>query len=228
MQQAIVLHSKPYRENSYICQLLTEQDGRITVFARRNKNQAALTPFNLYSLNTQQGQGELFFVQQCELVKSFDHLQGVRLYSGLYMNELIAKLLHQVLQSQACLAWYLSCLEKLHNKNLAVEPTLRNFELELVEELGLTADYFHCAETGETLVDYVKYVFQPELGWIRTGKISTFSPVLTGYQIKQIGLRNWQEAEVLRQAKLFMRWWIDLLLSGKPLKSRALFKYRQR
>lgn len=227
MQQAIVLHAKPHRENSYLCQLLTEQDGRITAFARRSKNQASLTPFNLYLINTVQGRGELFFIQNSELIKSMDTLQGARLYSGLYINELIAKLLHQVLQPEQCLDWYIRCLQNLQNDNQPIEPSLRCFELDLIEELGLAPDYFHCAITGKPLSLHAFYQFQPELGWIPAGQNGSASPRLTGEQIQQMANRSWQNEQTLRQSKVFMRWWLDILLMGRPLKSRDLFKYRR-
>ncbi|WAJ72412.1 DNA repair protein RecO [Catenovulum adriaticum] len=228
MQQAIVLHAKPHRENSFLCQLLTERDGRITAFARRSKNQAHLTPFNLYLIHTVQGHGELFFIQSSELVKSMDTLKGARLYSGLYINELIAKLLHQVLQPEQCLDWYIRCLQNLLDDTQPIEPSLRCFELDLIDELGLAPDYFHCAITGKPLNPHAYYQFQPDLGWVpNANHFGVASPKLTGEQIQQMATRSWQNGTTLKQSKIFMRWWLDILLMGRPLKSRDLFKYKR-
>lgn len=229
LQRAVVLHAKPHRENTSICQLLTEQDGRITVFFRRSKNQDDLTPFNLYLISAVQGQGDLFFIRQSELLKRMDNLTGNRLYSGFYINELIAKLLHQVLMPEHCIDWYLTCLSQLHDENCELEPSLRNFELDLINELGLAPDYFHCAESNEALVDTRAYCFQPDLGWLPAEfAVNRYQPVLTGEQIKAIGMRDWQKPAILKHTKLFMRWWLDNLLGGKPLKSRSLFKQNKK
>ncbi|MCU4675946.1 DNA repair protein RecO [Catenovulum sp. 2E275] len=225
LQRAVVLHAKPHRENTRICQLLTEQDGRITVIARHSKNQDELTPFNLYLISAVQAQGDLFFLRSSELLTRLDTLTGPRLYSGLYINELIAKLLHQVLQPQECVNWYLACISQLLDESAQLEPCLRNFELDLINELGLAPDYFHCAETNERLIDQTLYGFDPETGWFPAALYSHLtSPKLTGKQVKAIGRRDWQDQQTLKQTKLFMRWWLDILLAGRPLKSRSLFK----
>lgn len=62
-------------------------------------------------------------------------LTGVMLYSGLYVNELLTRLLKYETNFSALFFDYLHCLQQLVAINSSPEPALRSFELSL---LGLS------------------------------------------------------------------------------------------
>ncbi|KMT64285.1 hypothetical protein XM47_14895 [Catenovulum maritimum] len=228
MQKAVVLHSRAYREGSYICQLLTEFDGRLTAIVRVGRNSAKFEPFNLYTIKLSQGRADLFFVDKYELDSQLAILTGKLLYSGLYINELLVKLLQQTLHSELILSWYIQVIYQLKLSDIELESVLRNFELDLIDELGVSVDFDTCFDAFEPIQADMQYQFYPEQGW--SSKVAPWLnlPIFPGDIITKIGERDFSEVEILKSAKLLTRRWLDHLLAGKPIKSRELFKRMNR
>jgi DNA repair protein RecO (recombination protein O) len=95
-QDAFVLHLRPYRETSAIAELMTLEHGRVSVVARgvrgkKRKGAATLTPF-VRSLVGWSGRGALRTLTSFEPTEHH-WLVGKSLYAGLYVNELMLRLL---------------------------------------------------------------------------------------------------------------------------------------
>ena len=101
LQAAFVIHRRNYRDTSLIVELFTPDYGRISAVARgarsgrsRGGNRAALLQPLTPLLCSWSGRSELKTLTGCEAQGPVFSLQGERLYSALYVNELISRLLH--------------------------------------------------------------------------------------------------------------------------------------
>ncbi|WP_440905495.1 DNA repair protein RecO [Catenovulum sp. SX2] len=230
LQRAMLLHCKPYRENSFIGDFLCEQSGRVSVFFRKSKKGASLSLFNLYLVSLKQGQNELFFVNSYELDKSFDNLHGHFLYSGMYVNELLSHLLPRVEFEHSLFELYQLTIANLVDIQQQAEAQaaislavlLRNFELSLIDELGLMPDFLHTADEQTKIDANQSYYFVADTGWVSKPVLQT-PIVCSGQLIHKIAQRDFSNKDDLAQTKQLMRYWLDQLLGHKKLKSRALF-----
>ncbi|WP_205416545.1 DNA repair protein RecO, partial [Escherichia coli] len=70
-------------------------------------------------------------------------LSGMMLYSGLYVNELLARVLEQETNYSVLFFDYLQCLQALAAEDSSPEQALRQFELALLHHLGYGLDFLH-------------------------------------------------------------------------------------
>ncbi len=92
-EPAYVLHVRAYRETSAIIDLLTLQHGRVSVVARgvRRARGGQPHPFGRLSVGCS-GRGQLLTLAGYDSI-SHRWLTGDALYAGLYLNELLLRLL---------------------------------------------------------------------------------------------------------------------------------------
>ncbi|MEC7605463.1 MAG: DNA repair protein RecO, partial [Pseudomonadota bacterium] len=97
LQPAYVLHRRPFRNTSLLVDLFTLDFGLIRAVAkgaRRQKSRSrALLQLFQPLLVSVSGKGEVKTLTSVESNVSALRLQGVRLLSGLYVNELLSRLL---------------------------------------------------------------------------------------------------------------------------------------
>ena len=98
-QPAYVLHARAYRENSLLLETLTREHGRAAMVARgakgaKSKWRNLLQPFRPL-LVSWSGRGELGTLTGADQVAAPPRLHGEALYCGLYLNELLIRLLHR-------------------------------------------------------------------------------------------------------------------------------------
>src|SRR6056297_1190597 len=164
-ESAFVLHTRSFRESSLIAELLTPNHGRVGVVARggrrgRRGGAGALQPFTL--LQTEwSGRGELRTLTQAESERHFP-LAGERLFAGLYLNELLLRLLHREEAQPEIFEKYLHTLDALMAGD-DLEPVLRRFELHLLADLGYGFALDHDVH-GETIAPEVQYRFLADEG----------------------------------------------------------------
>jgi len=225
-QRAFVLHSRPWSETSLILDVFTEESGRVRLVAkgarsRRSNLKGALQPF-VPLLVRFGGRGEVKTLRGAEAVSLALPLNGISLYSGLYVNELLARVLEQETRFSDLFFDYLHCIQELAATDGTPEPALRRFELALLAHLGYGVDFLHCAGSGEAVSDSMTYLYREEKGFIASVVINNSS--FTGRQLKALADRTFVEADTLRAAKRFTRMALKPYLQGKPLKSRELFR----
>ena len=97
-QPAYVLHRRAYRETSLLLDLLTRDHGRVAVVARAARSGtrawgAFCQPFQSL-LVSWTGRSELKSLTAAERAGDATAILGERLYSALYVNELLVRLLH--------------------------------------------------------------------------------------------------------------------------------------
>ena len=225
-QRAFVLHTRPWSETSLLLDVFTQESGRIRLIAkgaraRRSNLKGALQPF-VPLLIRFGGRGEVKTLRGAEAVSLALPLNGISLYSGLYVNELLARVLEQETRFSDLFFDYLHCIQELAGSDGTPEPALRRFELALLGHLGYGVDFLHCAGTGEAVSDSMTYLYREEKGFIASMVINNSS--FTGYQLKALAERTFAEVDTLRAAKRFTRMALKPYLQGKPLKSRELFR----
>lgn len=225
-QRAFVLHSRPWSETSLLLDIFTEGTGRIRVLAkgargRRSPLKGALQPFIPLLINFG-GRGEVKTLRGAEAISLALPLSGVSLYSGLYVNELLSRVLEQETTFSELFFDYLYCIQALATYDVSPEPALRRFELALLSHLGYGVDFLHCAGSGEAVSDEMTYLYREEKGFIASLVINQYS--FTGRQLKALEARQFDDKPTLAAAKRFTRMALKPYLQGKPLKSRELFR----
>lgn len=139
-QPALILHARVWRETSLLLECLTPEYGRVGLVARgvrREKSRmprGLLQPLQALSLSWL-GNGELFTLTHAEAAAAPLQIAGERLYSGMYLNELVLRLCARGDPQPELFEHYFTCLQRL----AAGEPegwSLRRFERDLMIDLG--------------------------------------------------------------------------------------------
>ncbi|NRN29068.1 DNA repair protein RecO [Photorhabdus heterorhabditis] len=225
-QRAFILHRRPYSETSLLLDLFTENEGRVSVLAkgarsRRSNLKGCLQPFTPLLIRWS-GRGRVKTLRDADPISLTLPLTGSVLYSGLYVNELLSRVLEQGTAYPALFFDYLQCLQVLAASEYTPEHALRRFELALLANLGYGVDYLHCAGSGESVTDTMTYRYREEKGFTASLIIDHYS--FTGRELKSLATREFPDSATLKAAKRFTRIALKPYLGGKPLKSRELFR----
>ncbi|MFZ5757507.1 MAG: DNA repair protein RecO [Pseudomonadota bacterium] len=229
--EAYVLHARAYRESSQLVDLLSVEHGRIGVLTRGNrgsKRGQPLQPFRRYRIALG-GRGELRRAGTVEAIGAPCLLNGRALYAALYLNELLVRLLHRDLPVPDVVELYARALAQLA-AGAALEPVLRCFEKQLLDELGYGHRYGETVE-GEPVLAAALYTFEPERGVRLAGAGLPAERCFSGVALQALeqdgfaALANEETlALALRDAKRLMRAALAPHLGDRPLHSRALFR----
>ncbi len=144
-EPAFVLHSYDWSESSLILEVFTRHRGRVALAAKGVKRPTSnfrpvllpLQPLRLsYSLGGE-GNADIHTLKGAEWVGGHVMPQGDALMSGLYLNELLMRLLARDDPYAALFDIYAGVVRVLAGQHGdAIEPVLRAFELLLLRELG--------------------------------------------------------------------------------------------
>ncbi len=219
-QPAFILNKQHYRESSFIIDMLTHDLGRISLIAkgvRKTKSKAAglLRPFAELSISLV-GKTDLRTLTNVEMTSLPNELPGLALYCGFYINELVCHFLHKDDPHPEVFQDYRHCLSELAG-NSQFEPALRNFELDLMDNVGYGVNLGYDLRNENPVALNKKYSFNKEIGLIED-KEGRFS----GATLMEIKQRNFENPQTLNEAKLLMRTVINTHLQGKQLKSRPV------
>ena len=227
-QNAFVLHSRPYRENQQLVDLLTQQDGKVTALvyvgqSKRSIKKGLIQPFLPLRL-TLKGQGNVKQISQVDSIGKSFLLIKHRLFSSFYLNELLIRLLTEQIPCQQLFSQYQETLIALA-KGAEIAPQLRLFELALLEELGLSFDF---SPVFEHDVSYFHYVaeqgFVPVYDPFPKNRTQCFDRAhLQVISQRESLYTNSTTEGVSNTFKLLMRQVINQLLGNQPLNSRKLF-----
>ncbi len=225
-EPAYVLHRRLYRETSLLVDVFALNAGRISVIARgansaRSPLKAQLQPFQPLLLDWQ-GRSELKTLTQTEVRPGPVLGQTRALYSGLYINELLQRILPAGDPQPELFAAYIETLHALE-QNLELEPILRRFEFAFARAMGLDFDWGEAMDTGDPVQAGGFYGYDPEQGIVTESVAGTRLTRLPGRVLLDIAEGDLDTPECRRLAKRVMRILIDHLMQGRPLNSRALF-----
>ncbi len=216
-QPAYLLHRRAHGERSLLAELWTRDHGRLPAIARQargggGERVAALAPFNPLLVGLS-GRGEVLTLSAWEVDGSPNLLRGATALAGMYVNELLARLLARGDALPKLYASYQRLLQRMASEP-RVDWPLRWFEKQLLDELGyglqlgLTADGISVEPDGHYRVDL-------EHGVRTTTAEGGFagSVLLSLAQIEQ----EMPTPAVCNQQRKLMRALFLALLGGKPL-----------
>ncbi len=227
-QNAFVLHTRPYKENQQLVDLLTEHDGKVSASvyvgqSKRSIKKGLLQPFLPVRLMLKR-YGNFQTIKNIDATAKSFPLTKNRLFSAFYINELVIRLLTEQIPCQQLYRKYQATLVALANDQ-AIAPQLRAFEQILLAELGLSFDF---APIFEHDVSHFYYI--PEQGFVPAYEVSSKSTIqyfdkqhLQAIAKAETDSHSIITIEAATTYKLLMRQIINQLLGNKPLNSRKLF-----
>ncbi len=233
LQLGYVLHTRPYRDTSLLVDLLSDDYGKISLIAKGARKAKSQQRFLLQAfqplLVSWQGKSSLKTLIGVEADASSSaipafSLQGSRLYSAMYINELLVYLLPQDDPTDQIFSDYQHLLSQLLDTEQALEPCLRCFELSLLESLGYGVDLNSNADTGEPIVSQSAYYFMPGHGFVdihQHPEVRDHS--YSGRDLLAIAHQDFSQTSTRQAAKYLSRCLLKPLLRGRELKSRELF-----
>lgn len=218
-----VLHSRPYRDTSAIITGFSAELGKLGFVAKgirskKNPKIALLQPFIPLSVEVY-GKNELKNLGKLEPLGIAIPLNDTHLYTAMYLNELLVRLLPVEVACPELFERYQAVLQQLSAQKL-IEPLLREFEIHLMNELGYGVDFQNEQSSGKEIEAAYHYHFDPEQGF--TYAMSHQKNVIAGQALLDISRFQWNESS-LQAAKFINRVALRTLLGDKPLKSRELF-----
>ncbi|MCW8934592.1 MAG: DNA repair protein RecO [Gammaproteobacteria bacterium] len=229
-QPAYILHHRAFRDTSQILEVITPEYGRLSLMSRgsrgaKSRLKSILQPFRPILIGWS-GKGEMPTLTAAEpqAVKIFS-LTGKALPSAFYVNELIIKLLYKHDVHERVFQLYESIVQLLADKN-EVEPVLRLFEKQLLEELGFGLNLSINAETNEAILADEQYAYYLEHGPVSLSCVhdELYILKLHGKSLLDLHENRLDSEQSLRDAKRLMRSILNYYLEGKPIKSRELFR----
>ena len=220
-----VLHTRPYRETSLLVDLFTKNYGRVRCVAKgyRKPNKKgvarALFPYTEHQFSWQ-GRGDLKTLTQADATHSPLFLQSECLFTGLYVNELFYRLLHEYDPHEHLYDQYQQYFAHMSSGQLS-ELKLRQLEMSLLEELGYGLAIDTEAESGESLDADKFYKYIPERGLVECSNQSKATPgVFRGSDLMALSESEFDHKSVILTAKQLLRSVIDFYLDGRKLHSR--------
>ena len=221
-----LLHRRSYRETSYLTDLFTLELGKISAVARgvrgnKGDKKSLLQSFQLLLLSVS-GRHELRNLNQLESAGPMLQLVGHQLFSAMYLNELLNRVLPKEVPHPELFLAYQRSLHWLSSGG-DIEPCLRQFELLLLDDMGYGIDLTQEYESGRAVEADVDYCFVLENGIRRIDSTAQGSNRFSGEALLQISNNIWTTSS-LQCAKRMTRMALSPLLGQKPLKSRELFQ----
>ncbi len=221
-QPAYVLHSRAYREASALVDFFTPQGCVRAVLRRaRGKGGSLVRPFVPLEVELR-GRGELKTVGRLESIGVATWLHGDALFSGLYLNELLVRLLPLEVPHPRLFDHYGLTLQAMA-QGRALEPLLRTFEWQLLEELGYAFALDRDA-AGMPVEPAGLYRLQVESGLERVERVQP--GLFNGAELLALAEADWNAPGALLAAKRLMRQALAVHLGSRPLISRELFRKR--
>jgi len=179
-EPAYILHSYDWSESSLILEAFTRQYGRMTLVAKGAKKPTSnfrpvllpLQPLRLTWSVTGRGEGDIHPLRGAEWVGGHVMPTGQALLSGLYLNELLLRLLGREDAHIALFDTYigvvraLACVQsnQVGRNEEALEPILRAFELLLLREVGLLPALDRETAASAPLLEQAHYTLLAEGG----------------------------------------------------------------
>ena len=219
-QNGYVLHRRAYRETSLLVDFFTRDHGRVSGVANgvRRRSKQPIEPFTQTIFSWKERSG-LALITNHEILQR-NNLNGRHLYAGMYVNEIICRTIGVNDPMSSLFDAYETVIDSLHLLK-PIEPSLRAFELSLLQELGYGLIFDIDAKSGSRVKDDCFYMFIPNLGFELVDKNSDGS--IPGSHLLAIASRDFTDGMVRRTAKQILRQAFSPLIGVKPLVSKSFF-----
>jgi DNA repair protein RecO (recombination protein O) len=188
----------------------------------KKQRKSFLQPFRKLSI-AWVGRGELKTLTTAEEMEAPLVLEDKALMSGLYVNELLMRLLHPHDPHAEIFELYEQTLSAL-STSVTLELVLRTYEKNILEALGygllLDTDVEGAALDPQSL-----YCYLSESGPVKTDKPVSGGVLLSGKTLLLMNSGKLDGEQALKESKLLMRYILSHYIGEKPLKTRELFRY---
>jgi DNA repair protein RecO (recombination protein O) len=203
---------------------MTLDHGKLSIVARgargaKSRLRGVLRPFMPLSLSWVQ-RTDLGTLTGAEVHGAPLSLTGDALLSGYYVNELLLHFLHKHDPQPHIFSIYEHTIRSLVGA-ADVAPVLRDFEVELLRDLGYALNFDVEAGSNEPLDADKFYKYRVERGPVCVRE-SDDPLVLSGATLQAISRKQFDAPEVLRAANRLLRDVVAFHLDGKELKSRKV------
>ncbi|MEJ2610073.1 MAG: DNA repair protein RecO [Candidatus Thiodiazotropha sp.] len=223
---AYLIHRRDYRDTSLLLELFSPTEGRFPAIAQgaksgRSSRAILLQPFAPLRVSLR-GRGEVKRLTEVELDGHPLSLQGERVYCGFYINELLMRLIERGDPYPLLYDCYGENLARLASDEPA-DQCLREFELQLLAELGYGLLLNYTADTNKLIESDLLYEYHLEQGPVLS--LSGQSELkIHGRTLICLHNREPLDKLGMREAKRLMRRILAHYLGDRPLKSRELFQ----
>lgn len=229
LQPAYILHSRSYRDTSLLLELFTPEQGRMSAVARgakstRSRFKGLLQPF-VPLLISWVGKTDLMTLTIAEAHGAPHCLTGDALLCGIYLNELMVRLLHRYDAHPNLYTAYETALQGLQ-ETTQLQKILREFEKKLLHELGYALQLDREAHTGNSINPGRFYFFDPNAGLLPCADnvaSQSSKQIFSGENLLALHSDDFNNEIYLRDAKRLLRVALGHLLGNKPIKSREMF-----
>ena len=217
--QAFLIHRRMYQGSSLLLDFFTKDSGRLRLIARgARKSKTSLQMFQCLSISFK-GKGELKSLSQWEVDDQPRRLLGDDLILAMYANELILRLLPENDEYPETFNSYWTFLANLNALDSSEkEYALRNFENQMLEDLGYGLDFIFDIN-DERIKEDLQYEFIEHQGFNKNSNGAVSGKALVGLS-KQETITDPIQLTILKKMN---RKRLKSLLGDKPLKSKELF-----
>ena len=222
-EHCYLLHARSFGDTSIIADVFTESSGKVSIMAKGAKNPRSkffghLLPFSALRIIVT-GKSEMKTLTQIDSNFFSQSVKGPHdLYTYLYVNELMMRLLPKGLPNQELYDLYQSFVE-LARADAISELDLRVFELDLLDVLGYGINFDTDSKENSEFKDSIIYSYMPEKGFHNAGDVEGFS----AKEIAAIKDRTLEGIDKLKLKQL-LQVAISSCLDGRELSSRDFFK----
>jgi DNA repair protein RecO (recombination protein O) len=226
-----LISKRPFQETSIIVELITDTDQRVSAIikgAKKSKFCSYLNPF-ICLHGKLLGKSNLKKFTSIEPIRQYN-LQGIKLFCGFYLNELILRSTINGQVLEGITAIYTDTLKKLEFSNkLTIQPILRAFELKLLDISGYLPNLTRQAINNISLQDNQSYVLVNEIGIVAEKDLKqqyepqSISHPFKGYIWKQLALKTLYDQDNFIAYKTITRFLLRFLIGDKPLNSHKFF-----
>lgn len=213
-----MLHSYAYKESSLIVDLFTVENGRMAAIAKGAKRPASNLRGALLSLQPIEaifsGRGEVKTLTQAQWLPGQPWLTGQALMCGMYLNELLIKLLPredphpQLFESYAAT---LLTLAESHEHS----AILREFEISLLTEMGYGLELEKDVHSGLDLKPETLYRYDPMSGPSEQG----IGALVSGAALLSLARGRFDNNAIAAEARDFVRTIINFHLERRSIRS---------
>jgi DNA repair protein RecO (recombination protein O) len=230
LEDAFILHARPYQETSQILEVLAAQHGRVGLVARgarRPKSpwRSVLQPFLPLRLSWA-GRGSLYTLRGAEAASFTLALDGVSLMGAFYLNELVLNFVRRGDPHPGLFIAYSQALAELRAGG-DPEPALRRFELQMLAEVGYGLNLDHDVLNDVPLDPHALYEYRLEQGPVPVAAGGA-ALILSGAELLAIGRGDLSSPAFLQAAKRLLRSVLAHYLDGKALKTRTVMAAMRR
>ncbi len=224
----VILKRSAYQEDRVLLDLFTERHGKISVLVNRaQKQKYSDQVFQLGTWHLKEGK-IFYFSEDYDSVQS-SFIQGLNIWSGYYLNEILLRLLPRNHSDSVLFTHYWRAVKALeYGDDVLQEWMLRCFERTLLESLGVMPD-LSTDNDGDEFVENLHYHLCAENGFSKFKQKTHHLTVLGEHillmnEITESNDHALINKELLQTYKRMMRYLLQPQLGPKPLQSREWLK----